>query len=398
MIDIKPMIRDILPDVISLRQDIHAYPERGYKEVETSRKILERLEDIPAINIRKDVAETGIVATLGAEKKGPCVAFRADMDCLSLQEETQKPYASQRPGLMHACGHDGHTACLVGAALVLGRIQDELEGPVKFIFQPAEEGGAGGLRMCREGALKDPRVDAIYGLHCHPGPDLELGDIAVCNGPAMAACGTFEVNIIGKGGHAAFPQACIDPIYIGIQMGNAFQSIVSRMTDPLDSVVVTITKFQAGTALNIIPERASMEGSIRALKNELLQKTMKDIENQAKHVARAFGAEVDVTTKEVYPALINHEKTNGILNEVVRLTGKTAALKKNYPPMLGGEDFAYYTQQVPGTFWFLATRPPDEQEYPFNHNPKFDFNDDALETGIEMHCETARHFASLWSQ
>ena len=398
MIDIKPMIQDILPDVISLRQDIHACPEPGYKELETSRKILERLEGISGIHIRKEVAETGIVATLGREKIGPCVALRADMDCLSLQEETDKPHASQRPGLMHACGHDGHTACLVGAALVLGGIQDELEGPVKFIFQPAEEGGAGGLRMCREGALEEPRVDAIYGLHCHPGPDLELGEIAVCNGPAMAACGIFEINIEGKGGHAAFPHACVDPIYIGMQMGNAFQSIVSRMTDPLDSVVVSITKFHGGTALNIIPERASIEGSIRALKDELLHKTMNDIENQATQIARAFGAEVEVTTKEVYPALINHDKTNGILNEVVRLTGKTAALKKNYPPMLGGEDFAYYTQQVPGTFWFLATRPPGEQDYPFNHNPKFDFNDDALETGIEMHCETARRFASLWSQ
>jgi amidohydrolase len=398
MIDIKPMIQDILPDVISLRQDIHAYPELGYKEVETSRKILHRLEGIPGIHIRKEVAETGIIATLGREKKGPCVALRADMDCLSLQEETEKPYASQNQGLMHACGHDGHTACLVGAALVLGGIQDELKGPVKFIFQPAEEGGAGGLCMCREGALEDPRIDAIYGLHCHPGPDLELGEIAVCRGSAMAACGIFEVNIEGKGGHAAFPHACVDPIHVGILMGNAFQSIVSRMTDPLDSVVVSITKFHGGTALNIIPERASMEGSIRALKDELLHKTMNDIENQAMQIARAFGAEVDVTTKEVYPALVNHEITNGILHEVASLTGKTAAFRTDYPPTLGGEDFAYSTQQVPGTFWFLSTRPPDDQDYPFNHNPKFDFNDDALETGIEIHCETARHFASLWSQ
>jgi len=397
MRDIKPLIREIIPVITSLRHEIHAYPERGYQEVETARRVLEKIEGIPGIRIRKNVAETGMVATLGEEKEGPCVALRADMDCLALQEETGKAYASKRPGFMHACGHDGHTACLAGAALVLGKIQDDLAGPVKFIFQPAEEGGAGGLRMCQEGALEDPKVDAIYGLHCYPGPDVQLGDIAVCDGPVMAACGIFHVEILGKGGHAAFPQACIDPVYIGMQIGNALQSIVSRMTNPLDSVVVTISKFHGGNVINIIPDNAVMEGSVRTLKTELLDETMEKIEHQAKNIAKALGGEARVETKEVYPAVFNHPKTTALLHEVAALAGKNESLKKNYPPMLGGEDFAYYVQKVPGTFWFLATRPADTKDYPFNHNPKFDFNDDAIETGIEMHCEIARRFAELWT-
>lgn len=398
MQDIKPLIADILPMVKTFRQTLHAHPERGYQENETARLIIEKLADIPGMDIREKMAQTGIVATLGAQKSGPCVALRADMDALSIQEDSDLPYKSQVPGVMHACGHDGHTACLLGAVLVLSKCQSELEGPVKFIFQPAEEGGAGGERMCSEGALKDPAADAIYGLHGDPGPGLQVGDIAVRKGPTMAACGSFAIEIRGKAGHASRPHGCVDPIYVGMLTGVTLQSVVSRLTNPMENAVLTITKFHGGETRNAIPEKAVLEGSVRALSAGIFRQTLVHIQSQAEAIAAAYGARAEVILKEKYPAVFNHSRTTEIFRQVVEATGKAASFKYDYPAKLGGEDFAYYAQKIPGTYWFLGLRPPREDDYPDCHNPRFDFNDDALATGIEMHCEIGRRFAALWQK
>lgn len=393
---IKRLIEQIVPSMIELRRDVHANPEPGFQEFETAGKILQKLEAIPRIHIRKNVAETGIVATLGRDKSGPCVALRADMDCLPIEEETGKTYASKRPGYMHACGHDGHTACLVGSALVLAQSRDELEGPVKFIFQPSEERDAGAQQMCREGALEDPPVDAIFGLHCHTGKRLPLGEIALCRGAAMAGSGDFKITVHGKGGHAAHPHTCIDPIYVGTQIVNALQSIVPKSTDPFTRSVVTVAKFHAGTATNIIPNQAVMEGTFRALSAEVLKNTAERIKELSKQTATAYGADVTVTIEEGYPVLINHEKSTAIFENISRNVLGEKRVKTNHLPLMGSEDFAYYTERIPGTFWFLGTRPPGVMDYPLNHHAKFDFNDDALAIGMEMHCEVALRFASLW--
>jgi amidohydrolase len=395
---VKRLIEKIIPSMIQLRQDIHANPEPGFKEFETAGKVLQRLEEIPNIYIRKNVAGTGIVATLGRGKSGPCVALRADMDCLPIQEETGKPYASKRPGYMHACGHDGHTTCLIGAALVLAKNQDELQGPIKFIFQPSEEFDAGAQRMCVEGSLEDPKVDAIFGLHCYSGSGLQLGEVAVCKGSAMAGSGNFKIEVLGKGGHAAYPHICIDPIYVGMQIGNALQSIISRSINPLKGAVVTISKFNAGTATNIIPNQAVMEGTFRALSPKLLKRTAEQIKELSERTARAFGADATVTIEEGYPVLVNDEKSTAIFEKISRDILGDEQVKANHPPLMGCEDFAYYAEKIPGTYWFLGIRPPEATDYPRNHHAKFDFNDDALAIGIEMHCEIARRFASLWGK
>jgi amidohydrolase len=398
MKDIKPLIDEIVPPMIKLRRQIHAHPEPGFHEFETARKVVQELKKIPDLQIREQIAGTGIVATMGRDKPGPCIALRGDMDCLPIQEKTNKPYASRKPGFMHACGHDGHTACLVGAALVLSTVQDELAGPVKFIFQPSEEFGAGARRLREESCLENPAVDAIFGLHCYPGKGLSLGEVAVCRGPAMAGSGNFKITIHGKGGHAAYPHTCIDPVYIGMQVGIALQSIVSRSTNPVESLVLTLTQFHSGTATNIVPDTAVMEGTFRSLKPGLLEKTAEQIEKISRQVAGAFQAKAEVVVEPGYPVLINHKKSTAVFEQVAKSVLGDGSVKENYPPLMGCEDFAFYAEQIPGTFWFLGIRPSEISEYPHCHHPGFDFNDDALRIGIEIHCELARRFASLWKK
>ncbi|MGH8018257.1 MAG: M20 metallopeptidase family protein, partial [Opitutaceae bacterium] len=212
MTDLTPLIDEVLPRMRQLRRELHAHPEPGFEEVVTSGKVASVLKTLPGFSVRTGVAVTGIVATLDAEKPGPCVALRADMDALAIHEETGAEYASKRPGLMHACGHDGHTAALLGAAIVLSRVRDDLKGPVKFLFQPAEEGGFGGQRMVKEGALEDPRVEAIFGAHNWPASDTEFGDVVLRPGALLGGSLDFHIIIHGRGGHAAMPHRAVDPI------------------------------------------------------------------------------------------------------------------------------------------------------------------------------------------
>ncbi|MDX2110062.1 MAG: amidohydrolase [Verrucomicrobiota bacterium] len=396
MRSIEPLIANLLPELVALRRELHAHPEPGYQEIETAKKIVAILKRISGIQIRTGVGVTGVVATLGAEKTGPCVALRADMDCLPISEETALPYASQNPGYMHACGHDGHTVCLLGAALVLSAIREELSGPVKFIFQPAEEGGAGGNRLCNEGALESPKVDAIFGLHNMPTQELALGDIATRVGPFMAASGNFTLIIKGKGGHAAAPHRCVDPIYIGSQIINALQSIVSRSLDPVANGVLSVTWFHAGTAFNVIPETAEIRGTFRSLDDSTHLETAKRIDTLATAIAEAHGATLEARIDPGYPVLVNDARCVALLATVARAAGFGGQLKTDQPPLMAGEDFAYYIKRVPGCFWFQGTRPPGVEKPHFCHSAYYDFNDDSIAQAVQMHVETARRFASLW--
>ncbi len=394
---IRREIEAVLPRVTNLRRDLHAHPELGYEERRTARIVAEELRSLPGVEVRTGIAGTGVVALLGAGLPGPCAALRADMDALPLEEASGVPHASKYPGKMHACGHDGHTAMLVGAAHVLHAFADELRGPVKLIFQPAEEGGGGALKMREAGVLRNPDVAAVFGLHNMPSPDLSAGDIALCDGPMMAGAGVFEITVRGRGGHAAVPQACVDPVYVGAQIVNALQSVVSRSNDPLDSLVVSVTKFNAGSARNIIPETAVLAGTFRALDAAVLRQAEERIRARAEDVARAFGAVAEVDIRLGYPPVVNDPRANALVRDAAVEAGTGDRLKTTRP-ILGSEDFAYYLEEVPGCFWFLGSRPAARPQVPFCHNPAFDFNDAVLGDGIFMHVEIALRFAELWAR
>jgi amidohydrolase len=254
MLDFSHLVDAIVPGVVGLRREIHAHPELGFEETQTARRVVDQLSPLGTLDIQTGVAGTGVVAVLNGSKPGPCVGLRADMDALPLQEQSDVSYASTVAGKMHACGHDGHTACLVGAAKVLSQVADALPGKVKFIFQPAEEGGGGGRLMCEQGVLDGPKVEAVFAMHGWPAVD--FGHVGVREGPFMASADFWEVTIRGRGGHAGYPHRAVDPIVAASHVVLALQTIAARETNPLDSVVVTVARLTAGSAMNVIPDTA----------------------------------------------------------------------------------------------------------------------------------------------
>lgn len=391
-------IQSILPEISALRHDLHQHPELAYEEFRTAGKVVESLAGVEGLDIRTGIAESGVAVTLGAELEGPCVALRADMDALPIDEASGADWSSKTPGKMHACGHDGHTAMLVGAIKVLAGLREQLCGPVKFIFQPAEEGGAGARRMCEEGVLDNPRVDAVFGLHNNlPDSNLPIGQIAYGEGATMAGTGTFTIEVVGSGGHAAFPHKCVDPLFIGAAIVGELQGIISRELDPLTPGVVSVTRFHAGTAFNIIPARATLQGTFRALDMAVLEHIRDSIERIASEVAAAHGATVELVCDLGYPVLVNDPKAQALFLTVMEETGDLANVVRQ-KAILGGEDFAFYGEQVPAFFYFLPSCPPGVTDNPVCHHPAFDFNDDLLPTGIRLHVELARRFGRLWKQ
>ena len=391
MTDPTPLIDKALPALVDLRHELHQHPELKYEERWTAARVVQALEGVPGLDIRQGVARTGVVATLGADKPGPCLALRADMDALPIREETGRPYASLTEGKMHACGHDGHTTCLVGAVRVLSQLADQLEGPVKFLFQPAEEGGAGGRLMCEEGVLDDPPVQAVFGLHGWP--SLEVGQVGLCPGGFLASSDSFEIVVEGQGAHAAFPHQGVDPVLIAAHITTALQSVVSRTTDPLDSVVVTVAQIHAGTAFNIIPPSAEVKGTLRALDAATRQRSIETIERLVHSTAQAFGGRARVAFLDGYPALVNDSTA---LDFVKDAAAAVRADGQQVPPVMGGEDFAFYAQRVPAAFFALGLRGADQASYPSLHQPDFDFADAAIPLGVRMHVELAQRFARQW--
>ena len=397
MTDIAPLVNELFPALREFRRDLHAHPEPGHEEVRTAGKVAEQLHQLEGLRIREGVGgSTGVVAVLGAEKAGPAVALRADMDCLPMTEETGLPHASTRPGFMHACGHDGHTTALLGAARVLHAVRDELTGPVVFIFQPAEEGGFGGQRLCEDGVLDDPRVEAVFGLHNMPVPELEFGAVGLRPGALMGGGMNFFITITGRGGHAAMPQLASDPIVMGSQVIAALQTLVSRHSDPLESVVVSVTQFHAGTTLNVIPGEAQLAGTIRSLSPALLESVPERMRQMVTDLVAALGGQAELTFKPGYPVTYNDTRAAAFITQVAGGVVGEAQVNTSYPATLGSEDFSFYLQQRPGAFYFVGTKPPGSGEVPFLHHPRYDFNDEALPRLVTLHVETARRFAREW--
>ena len=389
MTAIHSLISQVEEEVIALRRAIHQHPEPGFEEQQTAARIVASLQQIDNMEIQTGIATTGIVAVLGPEKQGPCIGLRADMDALRLEEESALPYRSDTPGLMHGCGHDGHSACLVGAAQVLGRMQENLHGPVKFIFQPAEENYGGGEVMTRAGVLTNPDVQAIFGLHGTP--DMPVGHVGLCKGPIMATSRYFEITITGKGSHAAMPHQGIDPVVIGSHIICGLQSIISRNLDPLETGLISIPQVQASSAPNVIPGQVILKGTLRALSNDTRDLLASRLQDLVEHTARAHGATATICFDKGYPLLHNDHRCVDFFLDTVKKVLPTIAINDHYPPSLGAEDFAYYTQQVPGAFWWLGLQ-NEENTLPSLHNPTFDFNDDAIATAIRLHCELVLNF------
>ena len=356
------------------RRELHRRPELAFQEKWTSDFVAEKLESF-GLPIHRGLAGTGVVATL-KNGEGPSIGLRADMDALPLLEKNQFGHRSQNEGKMHACGHDGHTTMLLGAASVLAE-SPSFQGTVHFIFQPAEEGGGGGNVMVKEGLFEKFPVDAVYGMHNWPG--MEPGEIGVHNGPVLAANDAFDLKIQGKGGHAAMPDLCIDPILAASQVVSALQSVVSRGINPVDSAVVTVTQIHAGDAYNVIPDSGKLCGSIRTFKKEVQEKVISSMESVVKGVASGLGASAELRIKQGYPATINTaQEAQKAASAAARVVGETKVIL-DADPSTGSEDFAYMLQARPGCYIWLGNGNRDGGC--MLHNPHYDFNDEILPIG-----------------
>jgi len=361
--------------IVALRRDIHREPELGFDTVKTAEKVLAALDGLP-LDIETGVARNGIVATLRGEGDGPIVALRADMDALPMKEQTGLPFASETEGRMHACGHDGHTSMLVGAAHALSGMGDRLGGTVKFVFQPAEEGGGGGRVMVDEGVADD--VSSIFALHLWPG--LPFGKVATKAGPIMAAADAFEMEIRGSGGHGAMPHLAADAVVIAAQVVTALQILVSREVDPVEPTVLTVGEIRAGTAFNIIPEKAHLGGTVRTLNPDLRERMPERIEAVASGIAQGMRGDANLDYTFSYPVTVNDEAAAArVLSVAEDLLGGQSALEVPDPSM-AAEDFAFFLEKVPGAFIWLGVG----EDVSGLHTPKFAFDEEVLPRGSAL--------------
>jgi len=368
--------------MVAVRRDLHQHPELAYEEFRTSQVIRRHLDEL-AIPYRHPVAETGIVAQLGTGRP-PCVALRADMDALPIDEETDVPFRSRVAGKMHACGHDAHVAMLLGAARMLKEQEASLAGTVRLFFQPAEEGGGGGDRCCREGALDDdPPVQRVFGLHVWPWAP--TGTVTGRPGTLMAGAAQLELRVVGEGSHAAWPHLGIDPVATAAKIIVELQTIVSRELDPVVAGVVSITGFQAGEAHNVMPGEAHLVGTVRSLTEEGMAFIQRRVQEIATHVAAANRCHVEVAFPGVaYPPTVNDPACWQVARTVAgQLVGTDQVLE--VPPFMGAEDFAFYARRVPGCFVGLGVgNPAVGAAYPLHH-PRFALDEDALPIGVALH-------------
>jgi carboxypeptidase Ss1 len=369
----------IEPEIIKTRREIHQHPELAYHEESTAALVADKLESL-GIEVRRKVGGTGVLGVLKGPKSGKVVALRADMDALPLEEMADVDFKSKVKGVMHACGHDTHVAMLLGAAKLLSSHRDDLQGTVKFLFQPAEEhGGRGGAKpMIADGVMNNPKVDYVFGLHISGDHDAKV--LGFRGGPFMAAPDTFKVRVIGKGGHGSAPHQTIDPVYVAAQIIVSLQGVSGRMIDPIQPFVVTIGSVHSGTKENIIPDEAVLEGTIRTLDEPTRREAKAKVQRVVEGVAKAFGAKAVVDfEKDAYPVTVNDPKvTEQAMKIVKRIPGSKTKIIK---PLLGGEDFSRFLQEAPGTFYYLGTiNPAKGCVYP-NHSSRFKVDEDVLKYG-----------------
>ena len=376
MSEVKRLGEKYLQHMINLRETIHMYPEDGFSEFTTSKIIIEELEKL-GIKVQKNVAKTGVVGLIEGKYPGKTVLLRADMDALKIQEQADVEYKSKIDGMMHACGHDGHVAGLLGAAMILNELKDNLHGNVKLVFQPAEAIDGGALPMIEEGVLENPKVDAAFAAHLWG--YLNEGEVHLKEGPMMASPDIFNIKVIGKGGHGAVPQEAIDPIVITCQIVNSLQTIVSRKINPLDPVVITCGRIQGGDCHNVIPNEVELEGTIRTFNEETRNWVPKVMEDLIRGITTSQGAAYEFKYEPKYPALINDKDMTSFAKESLKKVVGEENVFDLKEPNMGGEDFAYFAQKVPSAFIFVGIA-NNKSEPVIHHNPYFKW--DSKNVGI----------------
>jgi len=380
-------------ELVATRRDLHAHPELGFQERRTAGIVAERLGAL-GYQVRTGVGGTGVVGVLhgaGAAGAGPArtVLLRADMDALPIQEANQVAYRSTAAGVMHACGHDAHVAIGLAVARRLAAERGTWRGAVKFAFQPAEEGGNGALAMIEDGVLEAPKVDAAFGLHVMN--NLPLGRIAATGGAIMGSVDKFDITIRGRGGHAAMPQEAVDPILAASHVVAALQSMVSRSTDPFEQLVVSVTQFNAGDAFNVIPETAKLAGTVRSMGGRPFDEAPGRLSAIASGVAASLGCTADVNYVRQTPATVNDGAMTQLVARVAaQLVGEAAVLTS--ARTLGGEDFSFFLQRVPGCFAWVGSQNPSKGLDAPHHSPRFDIDEAAMPTGVELLHRIAREY------
>jgi amidohydrolase len=381
-------IRNLLPQLIAWRRQLHQRPELGFQERLTADLIATQLKSW-GIEHQFGVAQTGIVATIPGDRPGKVLAIRADMDALPIQEANIVPYRSQHDGKMHACGHDGHVAIALGTAQYLAHNRD-FAGTVKLIFQPAEEGPGGAAPMIEAGVLGNPDVDAIIGLHLWN--QLEVGTVGIRSGPLMAAVEIFHCTILGQGGHGAIPQQTIDSIVVACQVVNALQTIVARNIDPIQSAVVSVGEFQAGTAVNVIADSARLGGTIRYFNPVYAGYFQERIEQIVRGICHSHGASYELNYQALYPPVINDDEITDLVRSVAELVVESPLGVVPNCQTMGGEDMSFFLQQVPGCYFFLGSANADRGLNFPHHHPRFDFDEIALAMGVELFVRCVEQF------
>ncbi|CAM3844298.1 M20 family metallopeptidase [Alicyclobacillus pomorum] len=375
---VRSLVEQVTEDVVKWRRYLHQNPELSFEEEKTSQFVYDTLASFGGLELSRPT-KTSVVARLKGAFPGPVLAIRADMDALPITEENHFDFASKTPGKMHACGHDGHTAMLLGTAKILSGLADKIHGEVRFIFQHAEELFPGGAQQMVDAGVMEG-VDSVIGIHLWS--PLEVGKIAVRSGPFMAAPDTFYITIRGKGGHAAQPHATVDPIVIAAQVVTNLQHIVSRNTDPLDPLVLSVTQFHAGTAHNIIPETVELNGTVRSFKPELRTEVPRRMEQIVKGITEAHGATYEFRYEQGYRPVINDEAvTEKVRQALIEVFGEDVVIEGE--PHMGGEDFSAYQSVAPGTFFNVGAGNVEKGIVYPHHHPKFTIDEDSLPMGVE---------------
>ncbi|MCC3408151.1 MAG: amidohydrolase [Microcoleus sp. PH2017_10_PVI_O_A] len=382
-------IRNLQPQLVEWRRRLHQKPELSFDENLTAQFVSQKLQEW-GIEHQTNIAKTGVVATIDSGKPGRVLAIRADMDALPIQEENEVDYRSQHDGIMHACGHDGHTAIALGTACYLAKHKHSFSGKVKFIFQPAEEGPGGAKPMIEAGVLQNPDVDAIVGLHLWN--NLPLGTVGVRSGALMAAVEVFDCTVFGKGGHGGMPHQTVDAIVVTAQIVSALQAIVARNVNPIDSAVVTVGKFHAGHTHNVIADTAQIGGTVRYFNPTYRGYFSKRIEQVIAGICESHGANYQLDYCALYPPVINDSSMADLVRSIAESVVETPAGIVPECQTMGGEDMSFFLQEVPGCYFFLGAANPEKNlAYP-HHHPRFDFDETALGMGVEMFVRCVEKF------
>ena len=386
MMEISPEVKALSAEMTSLRRDLHAHPELGFQEVRTAGIIAKRLTEL-GYTVRTGLGKTGVTGLLKGGKPGKTVLLRADIDALPIREETDVPWRSETVGVMHACGHDAHTAMGLAAAAILAKEAPSLAGDLFFVFQPAEELLIGAEAMLKDGALEGVRADAAFAIHVMN--RWPTGTVAICDGAAMTSADKLMLTITGRGGHGASPHLAIDPIVASAQIITALQTLVSRETPPLSTAVLSLTTFKAGTAFNIIPDAVEMTGTLRCFDAALRDKLLASLRRTAEGLAASLRCTARVESQFLTPALLNDPAVTAVARQVATtIVGESRVVAAE--PLTGSDDVAYFFQKVPGCYAFVGSAKPEWSPAPAAHNAKFDIDESAMKIGTEFLVRAAR--------